>query len=97
MFNYGKYKPLVLSRNIDRIRIRHIIPTVFTLYLIPLLFFTNIITLIPIILYLIINIIFSFKSDKRISIKIVCIITYFLMHVSYGYGFIVGLIKVKRN
>ena len=97
MFNYGKYKPLVLSRNVDRIRIRHIIPTVFTLYLISLLFFTNIITLIPIVLYLIINIIFSFKSDKSISIKIVCIITYLLMHVSYGSGFIVGLIKGKRN
>ena len=55
MFNYGKYKPLVLSRNIDRIRIRHIIPAVFTLYLVSLLFFTNIITLIPIILYLIIK------------------------------------------
>ena len=78
-------------------RIRHIIPTVFTFYLISLLFFTNFITLIPIVLYLILNIIFSFKSDKSISIKIICIITYVLMHISYGSGFIVGLIKGKQN
>ena len=39
MYNYGRFKPLVLMQNINRIRLRHLIPSFFTLYL--SLFFPN--------------------------------------------------------
>ena len=97
MYNYGRFKPLVLLQNFKRIRIRHLIPSFFILYLSLLLVFFNYLMMIPISLYIIFNIYFSFKSNNIFSIKLLCLLTYFCMHISYGFGFIVGLIRGTRN
>ena len=97
MYNYGRFKPIVLFKNLKRIRIRHLIPPLFTSYLCILLVYFNFLMIIPIFIYLILNIYFSFKSNNEFSIKLLCSITYFYMHISYGFGFIVGLIKGFKN
>ena len=97
MYNYGRFKPIVLFKNYKRIRVRHLIPPIFTLYLCTLLICFNFLMILPISIYLILNIYFSFKSNNKFSIKLLCIITYFYMHISYGFGFIVGLIRGSKN
>ena len=59
MFYYGFYKPAVLVKNISRIKIRHIIPSLFSAYLLSIFFNTNPFWLIPLYSYLLLNIIFS--------------------------------------
>ena len=50
-------------------------------------------------IYLILALLFSFKSMKKINsnVKIICLglsVVYFLMHFAYGFGTIIGLVKM---
>ena len=97
MFYYGFYKPLVLVKNISRIKIRHIIPSLFSVYIFTLFFSLNPFWLIPLFLYLLLNILFSIINKKNILTKIFCIIIFPIMHMSYGIGFILGLINAYKK
>ena len=97
MFYYGFYKPLVLVKNISRIKIRHIIPSLFSVYIFTLFFSLNPFWLIPLFLYLLLNILFSIINKKNMLTKIVCIIIFPIMHMSYGIGFILGLINAYKK
>jgi glycosyltransferase involved in cell wall biosynthesis len=97
MFYYGFYKPLVLVKNISRIKIRHIIPSLFSVYIFTLFFSLNPFWLIPLFLYLLLNILFSIINTENILTKIICIIIFPIMHMSYGIGFILGLINAYKK
>jgi glycosyltransferase involved in cell wall biosynthesis len=97
MFNYGYYKPKVLAKNFSRIRIRHLIPALFTIYLVILLFFIKPLLFLPLFIYFLLNIFFSFRSKEGFAIRMISLFVYPCMHISYGLGFIFGLINVRRS
>jgi len=97
MFYYGFYKPPVLVKNISRIKIRHIIPSLFSVYIFTIFFNLNPFWLIPLYSYILLNILFSIINKKNMLTKIVCIIIFPIMHMSYGIGFILGLINAYKK
>ena len=97
MFYYGFYKPSVLVKNISRIKIRHIIPSLFSAYVLSIFFNTNPFWLIPLYSYLLLNILYSIINKENMLIKIICLIIFPLMHMSYGIGFIFGIGNVFKK
>ena len=97
MFYYGFYNPPVLVKNISRIKIRHIIPSLFSVYIFTIFFNLNPFWLIPLYSYILLNILFSIINKENILTKIICIIIYPIMHLSYGIGFILGLINAYKK
>jgi glycosyltransferase involved in cell wall biosynthesis len=105
-FQYGLFKPLVLKKVKSEIKIRHLVPPVFVLYLIA----TLIIILdtynhsdyiystisIPFITYILLNLYFSIKSQKLFTDIPSSLLVYPLLHLSYGVGFILGLFKRNK-
>lgn len=92
-FQYGLYKPLVLKKIKSEIKIRHLIPLLFSVYILflPLLLFFYWIFIIPIILYLLLAFIFSFKIKNKAFIKFLSFLLFPLIHLGYGLGFLLGL------
>ena len=97
MYYYGYYKPSVLVKNIARLKIRHIIPSLFSTYVLSIFFITNPFWFIPLYSYLILNIIFSVFNKENMLTKIICLFIFPLMHMSYGIGFIIGLINAYKK
>lgn len=95
-FGYGLYKPLVLKKVNNSLRIRHIIPALFTLYwVIPLTtsWFWSI-TWIPGILYFLFNAGFSIKvGNGYIKRSFYAFWVFPTLHFAYGLGFIKGYIQ----
>lgn len=96
-FEYGLYKPLVLRNVKSGIRVRHLVPTFFVLYLIFFMLFPTIIATIPIVIYFLLNTYFSLKYSKNIHEFIYSIFTFLTLHVAYGTGFIVGITKINNK
>jgi glycosyltransferase involved in cell wall biosynthesis len=96
-YEYGIYKPLVLKKIKSEIKFRHIIPSLFIIYLIllPLSFLTSYF-LLPLLIYFITYLVVSFASKGGLKTKLWSILVYPTIHKSYGIGFIVGLFKIKR-
>lgn len=99
-YQYGLYKPMVLSKVKTGIRIRHLIPAAFVIYLllVPILF--NVLTyysLFPLLLYLCVAIFFSISNKLGVSSKIWVPVVYLSLHISYGWGFLRGLVKLAGN
>lgn len=96
-FEYGLYKPLVFKKVPSGKSISQFIPFFFVLYLsfIPFLFFIglNSIAIIPLILYVILNIYYSLSNSNFIFGRIYSIFVYFVIHIAYGFGFLKGLFK----
>ncbi len=97
-FQYGLFKPIVLLKNKRSVKIRHLVPSLFSLYV----FFSCIIILtMPqydmvlslFIIYLFIDFYFSFNNNKSLIIKLLNLITFPLMHFSYGIGMLAGFKK----
>lgn len=94
---YGLYKPLVLRKVKSGTKIRHLVPTSFVLYLVglPFLILMHWGVLVPLGLYLLLNIYFSFKSeDTSWNIKVRILFIYPIIHFAYGIGFFLGLGKL---
>ena len=100
-FGYGKWKVAVIKKHHRPSRIAHLVPMMFVLFLIfgsvlsfafPILqgLFFSVLSL-----YFFINLIFSFKNSytKDIRSKIYLIWAHFVIHVSYGLGFLFGIFK----
>lgn len=99
-FQYGLFKPLVLSKVKSGIRIRHLVPTGFVLYLIGIIFIyplTGKLSLLPLVLYICIDILFSLTKQKGTREKMSSLLIYPALHLSYGSGFILGLNKSLRS
>ena len=96
-FQYGLYKPLVLKKVSSGIRLRHLIPALFCIYLlvVPLIIWGKAnLLLVPLILYGILLFWFSFTRSLSFD-RVRALIVYPTLHVSYGLGFILGLFKLK--
>jgi succinoglycan biosynthesis protein ExoA len=94
-FEYGLFKPLALKKAAGGFRIRHIIPALFVLYL--LLLISGILypwILIFLLLYLIIDLVFTINSRLPLSVKKHLFIIYPILHFAYGTGFIAGIKKI---
>lgn len=93
-FNYGLFKPLVLKKIGQIVSSRHLIPAMFVIYLVsfPLLFW-SLLWLIPLALYLLLDIIFAFAAPGNLKIKLLSLIIFPALHISYGTGFLLGLLK----
>ncbi|MBE6055291.1 MAG: glycosyltransferase family 2 protein [Clostridium sartagoforme] len=100
-YQYGFWKVRVIQKHKKPASIRHLIPLMFVLFL--LLggigsFFSKFIRvgyLLTILLYLILDSIFSLKICNKKSLKHFpyLFVTFPILHISYGIGFILGLIN----
>jgi len=100
-YQYGLFKPLVNKKLKKPATVRQFIPLFFVLYLILLFLFslfqrdfTFPYLFIPLILYSLLNLIVSFKiakSNKQLNLLPYNFLTFFLIHLSYGFGYLKGI------
>jgi glycosyltransferase involved in cell wall biosynthesis len=102
-FYYGYFKPLVMKKNKQSVKLRHLVPLFFVLYLLMAiaLLITNtvnpLIVVFPLMFYAVIDIIFSFPlKNTNPVILLLNVMTFPLMHISYGTGTLFGLFKSNR-
>lgn len=96
-FQYGYYKPLVLKKVSSGLRPRHLIPAFFALYLISIpLAFCFPFWLIPFVLYLFGAIYFSLKKQNGKRGGLFALLSFPVLHISYGLGFLKGLLLRKE-
>jgi succinoglycan biosynthesis protein ExoA len=94
-FQYGLYKPMVLKKVKSGFQWRHLVPSLFVLYLFTL--FLGIaypFWLLPLALYLFVNALFMLRSHKTIAVMFRLFFVYMTIHVGYGLGFLSGLRKI---
>lgn len=99
-FEYGLYKPLVLKKVKSGFRLRHIIPTLFFLYLLSIpvfLSFRLYIFLVPLVFYFLLSLRFAFVSSLAWENKLRAMIVYPVIHISYGLGFLSGLPRLIKK
>jgi glycosyltransferase involved in cell wall biosynthesis len=94
-FGYGLFKPLVFIKLKYGIKFRHIIPPLFSLYilLLPMVIYFPIF-LVPILFYLFVILLVSIVNPNGLLVKFVTPIVFFTIHFAYGLGFILGLLKL---
>ncbi len=95
-YGYGIFKPMVLVKVTSGVKLRHIIPLLFFLYILslPLIaYFT--LWLFPLLIYILLDIGFSFFSQDSTARKLISLLIYPVLHISYGAGFLSGLFKLK--
>ena len=93
-FRYGLYKPFVLKKVKGAIRYRHLIPSLFVLYLISLPFMLiSLLWLIPFVIYILITLVIAMKAKNTLIVKLLCIPVFPILHIGYGLGFLIGLLK----
>lgn len=98
-FQYGLFKPLVLRKVKSGIRLRHLVPTSFVLYLllIPFLWqYVGIVSLALLFLYGVLVLYVAFSSKMKFSTRMFMCTVFPTLHVSYGIGFLFGLGKRNR-
>ncbi|NUN09648.1 MAG: glycosyltransferase family 2 protein [Ignavibacteriaceae bacterium] len=95
-FQYGLFKPLALSKAGRGLKLRHVVPSLFTLYLISLVFFPYLLISIPFMLYLLADIVLTLRisSGKRLMMRSFLIFP--AMHTAYGSGFILGIFMGRQ-
>ncbi len=93
-FQYGLFKPVVLRKIKSEIKLRHLIPSLFSIYILSLpLAFLSKFYLLPLFVYVFIDIYFSIRAKCNIKIVINSLLIYPVLHLSYGFGFLTGLFK----
>lgn len=98
-FQYGLFKPLVLRKVKSGIRLRHLVPTCFVLYLmlIPFLWqYVGIVSLAPLFLYGVLVLYVAFASKMKLGTRMFMCTVFPTLHISYGIGFLLGLGKRNR-
>lgn len=93
-YQYGYYKPLVLRKVSSGLRIRHVVPAVFTCYLcsLPLSLWLPI-WLIPLLMYVLLCLRVSVGADAPWQVRLRMPLVFPMLHVAYGSGFLRGLLK----
>ena len=93
-FQYGLFKPIVLRKIKSEIKLRHIFPSLFSIYILSLVFaFSSKFYLLPLFVYISIDIYFSIRAKSNIKIIINSLLIYPVLHLSYGFGFLTGLFR----
>ncbi len=98
IFNYGRVRPKKESLKETLYKPYFLIPSFFVVYLafLPLLTYFNYWLLLPLSFYLSLNIVFSYyEAVRRKSMLIFYLLPFifFVIHFSYGAGFIYGILK----
>lgn len=105
-YQYGLYKPLVNKKLGAPATIRQFFPLVFVLGLIfgamlsCISWIIAVMYLSVMVLYLLLTCYFTFKSVKKtgeISLFLYQPLTYLTVHVSYGWGYLVGIYKILMH
>lgn len=93
-FQYGLYKPLVLKKVNAALRLRHLIPALFTIYIAGIwLSLWCPIYLLPLLFYIALDFYFSFRNNLEFASKWNALLVFPMLHFSYGSGFILGILK----
>lgn len=95
-YQYGLFKPLVLRKIKSGMRIRHLIPSFFVLYLLmlPLLYFTiGVIAFAPLGLYFALVLFEVLRAGLSVRSKFFLLLVFPSLHISYGSGFLLGFRK----
>ncbi len=93
-YQYGLFKPMVLKKVNSEMKLRHLIPSGFLLYFLSLpLALLSWLWLIPLGLYLLMDMLFSMRAKGGVKVKFLALFVYPTIHVSYGLGFLRGLNK----
>lgn len=91
-YQYGYYKPLVFKKVSSGLRIRHLIPSLFILYLVGLPFaiwWPH--YLLPLAAYVVIAIIVSISAKTSWKVRWRMPMVFPVLHIAYGLGFLKGL------
>jgi len=95
-YQYGLFKPLVLKKVNSGVRLRHLVPAFFVIYLIgilPLFIVAGWVALLPLLLYFVLALYFCDRTQSRTAM-LRSFFVFPVLHVSYGFGFLVGLGKL---
>jgi GT2 family glycosyltransferase len=92
-FQYGYWKVYVNKKHKAVTTLRQMVPLFFLFYLfsIPLGYFSWV-WLLPLILYTCIALIISLTKAEKLSEAPLLFVTFFILHLSYGYGYLRGII-----
>jgi succinoglycan biosynthesis protein ExoA len=105
-YQYGLYKPRVLAKIRSMVQWRHLVPSFFLLYLILMPLFImgsggswiiEFLGLTPAVLYFIMDVSYSIQCRYGILPGIICLVIYPTLHLSYGLGFLVGVLKLFKK
>jgi succinoglycan biosynthesis protein ExoA len=105
-FQYGLFKPLVLSKIKSAVRLRLLIPSVFfiNLLLVPLIVMAShtysilfLIGLLPLLIYLLLDLYYAAKCKQGVHASIISLIVFPILHMSYGVGFLIGMLKLYKK
>lgn len=98
-YQYGYYKPLVLKKVRKGLRLRHLVPSMFCIYLfsIPFISWISLIWLVPLLVYIFAIISISLKSKLKFKQQFVLMAAFPTLHISYGAGFLFGLTKARKQ
>lgn len=91
-YQYGYYKPLVFRKVRSGMRLRHLIPSVFVLYLFSLpLTLWFLWWVIPLLLYVLGTLYFSLSASASWHVRLRMPAVFPVLHIAYGVGFLAGL------
>lgn len=95
-YGYGLYKPLVIRKVRSGMRPRHLVPAMFVAYLVllPLLMAFTLFSIIPLLLYLFLTLGISLTVSRNFRQFLWAAVSFPVLHISYGAGFISGLGKL---
>lgn len=98
-FQYGYYKPLVLKKVKSEIKIRHLAPSFFVIYVLasPFLWWVHPATEMPLLFYVLALLFFAVGNKLSFHGKLICLAVYPVIHFAYGLGFIKGLIYPPKK
>lgn len=92
-YQYGLYKPMVLRKIKKGIRLRHLVPAFFCLYIFSLpLSIIFPVWLLPMVLYLVIAVVLAFRAPLKLQQQLTVLLVFPVLHLGYGLGFLKGLL-----
>lgn len=98
-FQYGYWKVYVNKKHKAITTMRQLVPPAFVVYLallIPFIFLGKtafLLYLIPLAFYLLLNLIFSLKTMSSLNKLFHALITFPILHISYGLGYVKGMLE----
>jgi GT2 family glycosyltransferase len=98
-FEYGLFKPMVLRKVTSGLRIRHLVPALFCLYLlslIPALAAGLHFWFIPLGVYALFLVVFSLFNSQPWAVRVRALAAFPTLHVAYGSGFMLGLFRTGK-
>ncbi len=96
-FQYGFYKPLVFRKVSSGMKLRHLVPSFFVIYLLSLpIAFIATIWLVPLFVYILGALFFSIKSLASWSVRLRMPFVFPVLHIAYGTGFLIGLVRFSK-